>query len=514
MLWVGILLSCFFQPPTIEFVPAYGGLGGGGPVEMNHSGCIAPAERMEVQAAIRRFQAINPTVMGAPSKYPMYPQSGNLWDDLFVNNFTDIDLTSGERDYECTNFVYNGHQGHDSDIRSFMEQELGYPVQAVLDGQVVATRDGEFDRQTSASGAPANYVVLWHGGDHLTYYWHLRRNSVAVSVGQMVRAGQHLGMTASSGSSTYPHLHFESWNDNNWFEPSAGACRSGSSHWQRQTNIRRDMYLREFAMTDQHIGNYPGLPWELPRKGTFAPGQQPLYWYMIVHNLPAFSNWRFRFFRPDNTLHFDTGTYGFNNTSPYRWAWFWWFWSFSTPLTGQWRIDVVFNGNVVASAPFFISNDATAGHGPPAEPTSVSLDPPIVRADRPVALRVRMPLIRHRNYHPVTYRYRWLVNDAVVREAEHGAHSDVLPVGSFQPGDVVRGEVIVMESLGNGRGPYGAQTIVDGGDANGDGCVDDTDLAIVLSQFGLAHPPADFNEDGVVDDTDLAIVLSAFGRGC
>ncbi|NUL82532.1 MAG: hypothetical protein HUU60_07385 [Armatimonadetes bacterium] len=54
------------------------------------------------------------------------------------------------------------------------------------------------------------------------------------------------------------------------------------------------------------------------------------------------------------------------------------------------------------------------------------------------------------------------------------------------------------------------------GDANGDGCVDDTDLAITLSLFGQTGPglPADFNNDETVDDTDLAIVLSNFGLGC
>lgn len=54
------------------------------------------------------------------------------------------------------------------------------------------------------------------------------------------------------------------------------------------------------------------------------------------------------------------------------------------------------------------------------------------------------------------------------------------------------------------------------GDVNGDCCVDDTDLAIVLEAFGNSGTglPADLNDDGVVDDTDLAIVLEEFGNGC
>lgn len=58
------------------------------------------------------------------------------------------------------------------------------------------------------------------------------------------------------------------------------------------------------------------------------------------------------------------------------------------------------------------------------------------------------------------------------------------------------------------------------GDTNGDACVDDVDLAQVLSLFGLSDQDAgydleaDFNRDGIIDDTDLAIVLDFFGVGC
>ncbi|NUL82270.1 MAG: hypothetical protein HUU60_06055 [Armatimonadetes bacterium] len=81
----------------------------------------------------------------------------------------------------------------------------------------------------------------------------------------------------------------------------------------------------------------------------------------------------------------------------------------------------------------------------------------------------------------------------------------------------------VVESLGGGSGsrrgfdgsihtgPRGVP-----GDTNGDGCVDDVDLASVLSAFGTSCTGCgeDVNGDGVVDDSDLATVLSNFGLGC
>lgn len=51
------------------------------------------------------------------------------------------------------------------------------------------------------------------------------------------------------------------------------------------------------------------------------------------------------------------------------------------------------------------------------------------------------------------------------------------------------------------------------GDVNGDDCVDDLDLLIVLFDFGMNQDRrADVNRDGSVDDLDLLIVLFQFGE--
>ncbi|MCX7992250.1 MAG: hypothetical protein N2651_01140 [Fimbriimonadales bacterium] len=53
------------------------------------------------------------------------------------------------------------------------------------------------------------------------------------------------------------------------------------------------------------------------------------------------------------------------------------------------------------------------------------------------------------------------------------------------------------------------------GDVDGNDCIDDADLLLVLFRFGATGAsPADLNLDGVVDDADLLIVLFNFGRGC
>ena len=52
-----------------------------------------------------------------------------------------------------------------------------------------------------------NYVVVSHGSGNTTTYQHLSKRSV--SVGAVVKQGQAIGVTGSSGVGSGPHLHFE-----------------------------------------------------------------------------------------------------------------------------------------------------------------------------------------------------------------------------------------------------------------------------------------------------------------
>ncbi|MBX2879161.1 MAG: M23 family metallopeptidase [Granulosicoccus sp.] len=74
-----------------------------------------------------------------------------------------------------------------------------------------------------------NVVVMEHPDSEdvfATRYYHLKRNSITVSPGQNVTAGQKIGEVGSSGDSRWPHLHFEVSVDThrNVIDPWAGTC--------------------------------------------------------------------------------------------------------------------------------------------------------------------------------------------------------------------------------------------------------------------------------------------------
>lgn len=141
-------------------------------------------------------------------------------------------------------FCYNDHDGTDFLLAGgFPQMDLHSPeVVAAADGVVEAADDGNYDRceadaqtfSVTCHGNPmvANRVVLRHAGGYTTSYYHLKRGSVAVRVGQQVRCGQPLGRVGSSGISSMPHLHF-SLHDRlgTLIDPYSGPRSQRASYW-------------------------------------------------------------------------------------------------------------------------------------------------------------------------------------------------------------------------------------------------------------------------------------------
>lgn len=138
---------------------------------------------------------------------------------------------NGCTDYNCGTRCYDTHTGTDMPVGT------GTPVLASAAGVVVGVTNGCANvgyRGNSCGGYCGNYVLLEHDDGTRTIYCHMQLNSFQVSNGQRVACGQHLGNSASSGSSTGPHLHFGWRSGGIYRDPFSGGCSNGGNAWAEQ----------------------------------------------------------------------------------------------------------------------------------------------------------------------------------------------------------------------------------------------------------------------------------------
>jgi murein DD-endopeptidase MepM/ murein hydrolase activator NlpD len=496
---------------------AEGLMGGGGPPLAGP--CITADQRAEIQAAITAYEVLRgkaPELRGAvaPRKFPFYPLGGTLYRDLFTSNFNDLDPTSGILDWDCTDFTYDGHDATDTGVRTFGEQAIGVPIFAVLDGTVIHTHDGEDDMHTSCSGDPI--VIIDHGAGHFCYYLHMRKNSLAVAVGQPVHAGQQIGLIGSSGCSTGPHLHFSTYDSFGTvqMEPYQGACQPNASQWINQTPIYRPMYLQEFNITNALIENYPGLPVDMPRTGTFVSGVQGVSFWINLPGQPANSTWRVRYRRPNGTIAFDSGTGSFNN--PFlRWSWWWWRYNINLNTIGTWNILLDINGSTIITAPFTVVAAAGQIVNRPPNAIAAAFDTSHPRIEDAIFCRVQTSLtLDDPDYDIVRYHYVWRVNSVEVRNVTTAGYADAIPRFGVCSGDLVECEVTPMDAIASGPTVLASITVAPvapvPGDLSSNGVVGTEDISQFVSVLlGISSVcedriTSDISSDAKVDGADIA----------
>ena len=67
--------------------------------------------------------------------------------------------------------------------------------------------------EVELGGSWGQYIKIDHGGGVATLYSHLIEGSPVVSVGQVVAAGDPIGLVGASGNASVSHCHFEVWQD-------------------------------------------------------------------------------------------------------------------------------------------------------------------------------------------------------------------------------------------------------------------------------------------------------------
>ncbi len=283
------------------------------------------------------------------------PISGTYGDDFIIVNYVDWGLEESILDAYCLSKTYDGHQGTDFVIRNFALMDTGVAVMAVDTGVVIFTQDGIFDREKSSDPAKGlgNYIGITHAGDIQTYYGHLRKNSLLVSVGDTVLPGQVIGLVGSSGNSEDPHLHFELWYDSLYvIDPYSGPCGNATSFWANEIPVDSAFHQWISGM----VGFVPDLDTlrEQPvSRDSFYQADEAITYWSLMYGLRKGDLVQVEWKNPDGFLW-----YSEQMVLDQDW-WYYYYWSWiNVPPSqneGPWMVRLFQNGTLIEERPFYVS---------------------------------------------------------------------------------------------------------------------------------------------------------------
>ena len=324
-----------------------------------------------------RYQAAPPQRATGGQQFPTYiwPLSHALHDRQVLVNYVDHDPGGAVADYEGLTHAYNGHNGTDIMLFNFHDMDAGIAIIAAAGGLVTSVVHHRNDRNTSSPGPDdGNYVIVRSNDTSYHWYWHLRKASATVKVGETVSQGDTLGLVGSSGSSTDAHLHFETgeyvstvWNVR---DPWNGPNNSLPSLWASQEPYVGTTPLRIYdadVFTETAAGgNITSIPIVLLKERMSAPavmgaGEPYLgIWLQFQGNSDGYA---IRIRRPDSSVYTSTGNTLFGRV---RYGWHTWYWNFSGLVApsdyGTWTVEFEQADIVVKTLSFEV--DATTTYRP------------------------------------------------------------------------------------------------------------------------------------------------------
>ena len=119
--------------------------------------------------------------------------------------------------YDFCTVNENGDMFKDKGEKNEDWYSFGAPVYATGGGKIIAWFDGREDDgsfnpddfKTEALALYGNYIAIDHLNGEVSIYGHLKKGSLKVKPGDMVRQGQVVAEMGASGSAHIPHLHYE-----------------------------------------------------------------------------------------------------------------------------------------------------------------------------------------------------------------------------------------------------------------------------------------------------------------
>jgi hypothetical protein len=320
--------------------------------------------------------------------------------------------------------------------------------------------DGFYDREYGNTISQFdNNVVIDHGGGRFTVYGHLRKGGIFVRRGSNVVAGQQIGWTASSGHSSWPHLHFTYKENGEVVEPFAGPCRPGESAWADQVPYPTAPYARDLAVSAKPFNGKARLPFDQAvRTGTFVRGRRDVYVRLQFGAAWKAQRVTLSIVRPGGTddvresrplvpLARGDGELFFTHEANFT-------------VIGRWRIRVAIDNTPIVDAPLRVVSSKKRVRNRRPDRIGVSLLPSAPTGADVLQCRVATSLATEDpDYDIVSYRYRWTIDGKAVRTVKSAALSDVLRHGLARPGSRVGCSVTPSDGRLSGPTATAAGTI-------------------------------------------------------
>jgi murein DD-endopeptidase MepM/ murein hydrolase activator NlpD len=333
-----------------EFIYDYGG-----------DNCLSDNDRCVIQDKLRENIDILTAAGKLPKpvekaivnfEWPLQKNSGLTFNNCFaISGFVDQNQTSGTLDYNCDARTYDGHTGTDVYTWPFpwylVENDYAEVI-AGADGVIIGKSDGFDDDHCFCIGT-WNAVYVQHSDGSIAWYGHMKKNSLTSKlVGETVTQGEFLGVVASSGCSTGPHLHFEVHDSTgNVIDPYTGVCNSlnSTTWWASQPGYREPTVNAVLTHDAEPIHGCPGINETPNMQNTFGPGDLIYFATYYRDQLNSdLSTYRIR--RPDGSVWNE-----WPHTSPTTYNSSWWYWTNTLPTFGPfgtWSFEVEYNGQTIA----------------------------------------------------------------------------------------------------------------------------------------------------------------------
>lgn len=357
-----ILLCCIFSNLLSQEIAP---LRGGKIYVEKVSNCVSDEQRIEINrmlaqniAALTKAGVINPQIQKPNATtafaWPLQKSNGLSFNSYYAtNNYVDQNTGAGLLDYNCGARTYEGHTGTDIDTWPFPWYMYNNDFVEVIAGEsgiIIGKSDGNDDTHCSCSGN-WNAVYVQHSDGSVAWYGHMKKNSLTfANVGDAVSKGDYLGLVASSGCSTQPHLHFEVHDaSNHLIDPYSGVCNSlnGDSWWASQPADREPTLNALLTHSAIPVHGCPGASEVTNISNAFTP-EQVVYTGTYYHDALIGDVSNLTIVKPDNTI-WQSWTHTSLETSTRSW----WVWGWYLPPGGPfgtWQFEVEYQGQLFKHA--------------------------------------------------------------------------------------------------------------------------------------------------------------------